>query len=76
LTVSAKTHSAHFHFNIGILVKSTPFYTRRISQNIEGQEKPYSGFKDSGNWWQLVSIGLGEEEPLVCGEENPTGTGD
>jgi|GEM_PF-7134226 len=31
-----------------------------------GEENPYGGFKDSGgNWWQLVSIGLGGEEPLV-----------
>ncbi|OGD79457.1 MAG: hypothetical protein A2Y64_00180 [Candidatus Coatesbacteria bacterium RBG_13_66_14] len=35
-----------------------------------GEENPYGGFKDSaGNWWQLVSIGLGEEEPLVGGGE-------
>jgi len=33
-----------------------------------GEENPYGGFKDaSGNWWQLVSIGLDAEEPLVEG---------
>ncbi|MCX7021834.1 MAG: hypothetical protein NTW26_06120 [bacterium] len=42
-----------------------------------GAENPYGGFKDSdGNWWQLVSIGSGEEEPLVGGEENPTESDD
>ena len=38
-----------------------------------GEENPYGGFKDSsGNWWQLVSINVAEEEPLVEGPEDPT----
>ncbi|HUT97505.1 MAG TPA: hypothetical protein VM054_00345 [bacterium] len=41
-----------------------------------GEENPYGGFKDSRNWWQLASIGNGEEEPLVGDREEPPGTGD
>lgn len=38
-----------------------------------GEENPYGGFKDaSGNWWQLVCIGVAEEEPLVGEREDPT----